>query len=106
MSPHALVTSPDDLVSPTTSTDPTTERATAVMTTLTAPTPLTSIDSEVDRLDRLTDEIAVDTLLTSILTRRRALRRARRQLAAEQARQEYERFLERTLLGAGVSHLR
>ncbi|HEX7352762.1 hypothetical protein [Brachybacterium sp.] len=82
------------------------ERAPAVMTTLTSPTPLTSTASVLHRLDRFPDEVAVDTLLTSFLARRRALRRARKELAVQQARQEHEMLHQHALLGAGLTHLR
>lgn len=110
MSPHAVVDSRDDLVSTTTSSDRTMERATAVMTTLTSPASLTSTDPVVHRIDRfadeVADEVAVETLLAKHLARRRALRRARRELAVQQARQEHELLIQRTLFGAGLTHLR
>lgn len=100
MSPHAVVDSRDDLGSTTTSSDRTKERATAVMTTLTSTGPV------VHRIDRFADEAAVETLLAKYLARRRALRRAHRELAIQQARQEHELLTQRTLFGAGLTHLR
>lgn len=109
MSPLALVDSRDDLrstASTATSSDRTMEKATAVMTTLTSPTPVTSTNTALQRLDRFADEAAVDSLLTSFLARRRALRRARQQHAVQQARHEHEMLQQRALLGAGLIHLR
>lgn len=52
------------------------------------------------------DEQTVEALLQSFLARRRAVRQARRELAAEQAHREHELLVQRTVLGAGLTHLR
>lgn len=106
MSPHALVVPHETHRVPDLPTPTTTERATALMTALTSPTPLTSTSTVLDRLDRFTDDAAVDSLLRSFLARRRALRQARRQLALEQVRHEHELLMQRALLSTGLAHLR
>lgn len=106
MSLHALVENHDELRPPVIPSDPTTEEATAIMTALTSPIHLTSSDTALGRLERLPDEVAVDSLLTSFLARRRAVRRARREIAVRQARHEHEMFMQRALLGTGLAHLR
>lgn len=57
------------------------------------------------QLEQAADEHTVDTVLRSVLARRRAVRDARREHAAAQARREHELFMQRTLLRAGLVHL-
>lgn len=60
----------------------------------------------VDQLVQTADEHTVEALLQVFLTRRRAVRQARREEAAEQARREHELLMQHALLGAGLTHLR
>lgn len=106
MSLHALVENRDELRPTVIPSAPTTEEVTAVMTALTSHSPLTSSDTALSRLERLPDEVAVDSLLTSFLARRRAVRRARREIAIQQARHEHELLMQRALLGTCLAHLR
>ncbi|ATG52227.1 hypothetical protein CFK38_12350 [Brachybacterium vulturis] len=66
----------------------------------------TIADRSLRQLEQVTDEHAVDALLRDFLVRRRAVRQARRELAAQQARQEHELLVQRALLGTGLAHLR
>jgi len=52
------------------------------------------------------DQRALDAQLRAHLARRRAVRLARREAAAAQARLENERAMQRALLGAGLAQLR
>lgn len=63
-------------------------------------------DRSLRQLEQLADDRTVDVLLQRFLARRRAVRRARRELAAEQARREHDQLVQRTLLGSGLIHLR
>ncbi|WP_394214722.1 hypothetical protein [Brachybacterium vulturis] len=63
-------------------------------------------DTGLRRLEQLSDADALETALTRFLARRRAVRRARRELAVRQARQEHELLMQQALLGTGLSHLR
>lgn len=63
-------------------------------------------DHTLRRLEQVTDEYAVDALLQSFLARRRAVRQACREQAAEQVRREHELLVHRTVLAAGLTHLR
>lgn len=63
-------------------------------------------DTSLRRLEQVADEDAVDTLLKGFLARHRAVREARRQQAAQQARHEHELLVQRALLGTGLAHLR
>lgn len=68
-------------------------------------------DDDLRRLTQSVEELAadersVDSLLTQLLARRRAVRQALREQAAAQARRENEQAMQRALLGTGLSHLR
>lgn len=63
-------------------------------------------DAGLRRLEQFADEAAVETLLTSFLARRRAMRQARREQAVRQARHEHEVQMQQALLGTGLTHLR
>ena len=109
MSPHALTSSaavqtrgpttpsaPDDPEHPamTILDDPLTHRESS------------RADASLHRLAQCVDESAVESVLRSILARRRAVRQARREQASRQARHENELHVQRALLGSGLSHLR
>lgn len=72
----------------------------------TLPLHSTSATRTLDQLMQTVDEQTVEALLQSFLARRRAVRQARRELAAEQAHREHELLVQRTVLGAGLTHLR
>ncbi|ASK66924.1 hypothetical protein CFK39_15165 [Brachybacterium avium] len=82
-----------------------TRSPTVTRTTATAFEP-TIADRSLRRLEHAGDDHAVDALLRRFLARRRAVRQARRELAARQARHEHELLTQRALLGTGLSHLR
>ncbi|MGO1226493.1 MULTISPECIES: hypothetical protein [unclassified Brachybacterium] len=95
-----------DTRSPTTiHTTDTSENTTSPIDTLTR-RESSRADTSLRRLEQVADEDAVDTLLKGFLARRRAVREARRQQAAQQARHEHELLVQRALLGTGLSHLR
>jgi hypothetical protein len=79
-------------------------------TTLDTRSPTTSTSTSTDRtlwaLAQVTDERTVETLLQGFLTRRRAVRRARREQAAAQARHEHEMLVQRAMIGSGLANLR
>lgn len=116
MTSRALVADLDDLRQTMIRSDQTTESTPAMSILTHPPTPTITdtalvretrrADSALSRLDQLADESTVDSLLTRVLARRRAVRRARRLLAVEQARQEHELQMQRALLGTGLAHLR
>lgn len=70
-----------------------------------SPTTVTT-ERTLRRLEQLADDRAVDALLRSFLARRRAVRQARSEQAALRARREHEQLVQRTLLDAGLAHLR
>lgn len=63
-------------------------------------------DRSLRQLEQVTDEFAVETRMRSFLARRRAVRQARREQAAAQARHEHELLVQRALHGSGLAHLR
>lgn len=77
-----------------------------VLTDVPRTTTTATAERALRRLEQLTDDRAVDTLLTSFLARRRAMRKARHEQAAKRARQEHEQLVQRALLTAGLAHLR
>ena len=68
--------------------------------------PLHTTTTTLEQLVQTGDEHTVEALLQSFLARRRAVRQARREQVAEQARREHELLMQRTVLGAGLTHLR
>ena len=58
------------------------------------------------RLEQLADDRAFESQLQSFLARRRAVRQARLEQAAEAARHEHELLVQSALLEAGLTHLR
>ena len=74
-------------------------------TTLTTTAALTT-DRSLCQLEQIADDRTVDVLLQRFLARRRAVRQARRELAAEQARGEHDQLVQRSLLASGLIHLR
>ena len=85
-----------------------TTRDTPASTSTSTSTSTSSVLTErtLHQLEQAADEHTVDTVLRSVLARRRAVRDARREHAAAQARREHELFMQRTLLRTGLVHLR